>query len=195
MVQALVRLQGTTPLVMRNVRLADKMDSFARDIAALSKKKDKTDADYEQIAHLEFLGGLYWAQDVGVYLPSFNIIRSFEVGGTVTKQGKALSQAVAITTDRTPIDYEGPRKPEELWGQVEFRWRKLARVQRSTVARMRPIFRRWALDLEVELEETALDPDAFVRVVETAGKIAGLGDARKLGYGRYATEVVLETQQ
>lgn len=192
MVQALVALTGTTPLVMHNIRLADKDDDFTRQIAVLNKKRQKTDADYAAITHLEFLGGLYWDAEVGLHLPTFNVIRSWEQGGTVTKQGKAIVQAVAITTELTPIDYDGPRKPEELWAKPEFRFRKLVRVQRNTVTRMRPIFRRWGCRLEVEVEEAALDPDAFVRVVQTAGKIAGLGDARKLGYGRYSADIVLE---
>jgi hypothetical protein len=192
MVHALVQMTGTTPLVMHNIRLADKDDDFARQIAVINKKRSKTEADYAQIAHLEFLGGLYWDPTVGLHVPTFNVLRSWEMGGTLTKQGKALIQSVAITTELTPIEYEGPRKPEELWQQEAFRFRRLVRVQRATVTRMRPIFRRWAASLEVEVEEAALDPDAFVRVVETAGKVAGLGDARKLGYGRFAAEVALE---
>lgn len=192
MVQALLQLTGTTPLVQHNIRLADKDDDFTRQIAVINKKRQKTEADYAELAHLEFLGGLYWNPEVGLHLPTFNIIRSFEMGGVVTKQGKAIVQAVAITTELTPIDYKGPRKPEELWADPAFRFRKLVRVQRNTVTRMRPIFRAWACQLEVEVEETVLDPDAFVRVVTTAGKVAGLGDARKLGYGRYTAEVHLE---
>ena len=192
MVHALVQMTGTTPLVMHNIRLADKDDDFARQIAVINKKRSKTEADYATIAHLEFLGGLYWEAAVGLYLPTFNVLRSWEVGGTVTKQGKAIIQSVAITSELTPVEYEGPRKPEELWQQETFRFRKLVRVQRATVTRVRPIFRRWGMSLEVEVEEAALDPDAFVRIVETAGKVAGLGDARKLGYGRYTAEVALE---
>jgi len=192
MVHALVQLTGTTPLVMHNIRLADKDDAFAKQIALINKKRLKTEADYQDIAHLEFIGGLYWTPEMGLYLPTFNVLRCWEQGGTVTKQGKAIIQSVAITSDVTAVDYGAQLKPEELWKRDEYRFRKLVRVQRATVTRMRPIFRQWSMSLEVEVEEAALDPDAFVRVVETAGKVAGLGDARKLGYGRYAVEVAME---
>ena len=50
---------GGSPLVMHNERLADPLDEYVRDIAKLSRKRQKTEADHLEIARLEFLGGLY----------------------------------------------------------------------------------------------------------------------------------------
>src|SRR5262249_49765792 len=62
-VKLLLKLDGTaasggSPLVMHNERLADPLDPFARDIAKVSKKRNKTEADHLEIARLEFLGGM-----------------------------------------------------------------------------------------------------------------------------------------
>lgn len=43
--------------------------------------------------------------------------------------------------------------------------------------------------MEAELLEDALDFADLVAVVELAGRVEGLGDARKLGYGRFEAEI------
>lgn len=184
-----LQIEGMTPLVMHNIRLADKADEYARAIKELNDKKTKTDADYDEIARLEWFGGLYHDSEIGVYLPTWNVLRCLERGGVIIKKGTDIFRAVVVTSDRAEVKYEGPRDIKQLWDRQEFRWRTTVGVQRSKVTRMRPIFRRWSMVVEAELMEDVLNPSDFERVVELAGRTAGLGDARKLGYGRFMAEV------
>jgi hypothetical protein len=55
--------------------------------------------------------------------------------------------------------------------------------------RTRPIFRRWSAVADFELDETELSLDDLIRIAERAGRLNGIGDARKLGYGRFAAVV------
>jgi hypothetical protein len=178
-----------TPLVMHNVRLADKADEYARAIKELNDKKFKTDADYAEIGRLEWYGGMYHDPDIGVYLPSWNVHKCLERGGAIIKKGTDILRAVVLINDKTPVQYDGPRDLAELWARQEFRWRTTVGVQRNKVTRMRPIFRRWSMVFEAELMADVLNPGDFDRVAELAGQTAGLGDARKLGNGRFMVEV------
>jgi hypothetical protein len=51
--------EGQTALVVHNERLADPLDTCTQAVAAISKKRNKTIADHEEVARREFLGGLY----------------------------------------------------------------------------------------------------------------------------------------
>jgi hypothetical protein len=57
-----VRLTGERPLLMHSSRLADPLDPIKIDLDRLTKKRDKTIADHEQIAKVEWHGGL-WLTD------------------------------------------------------------------------------------------------------------------------------------
>lgn len=188
--QVLIELKGTTPLIQHNARMVDSADEFTRLIADITAKKKKTAADYEEIAHLEFLGGLYYDPDIGVHIPTWNIIRAFEDGGKISRQGTAIVRAVAASTDRVKLEYDGPRKPEELWQIPSFRFRKAVGVNRNRVIRVRPQFRKWALTLQADILDDVIDLDDFSRIVEIAGRAVGIGDARKLGYGRFTATIV-----
>ena len=184
--EVLIELKGLTPLIMHNIRLADPDDSFTRAIAEItSKRKNMTDADLTEKEKLEFLGGLYHDPDIGVYIPSRNIIRCFESAGAITRQGTTVTRAVSVLTDRFPLDYVGPRSPLELYEKLEHRFRVCVGVQRAKIMRMRPIFRQWGLNFSVELAEDILNPREFTEIASKAGRSVGLCDARKLGNGRF----------
>ena len=185
-----MRLTGVTGLVQHNERLADPDDEYARLIRDLNDKgRDRTDADRAEIARLEWYGGLYHDPDVGIYIPSWNVIRCFERGATILRKGRTILRALSATTDRIPLEYDGPTDLAKLYDRKEFRLRKMVGIQRSRVVRVRPIFRTWALTFEAELQEDVMNLRDFVRVVELAGRSEGLGEARKLGYGRFVAEV------
>jgi hypothetical protein len=181
--RVVIGLTGVTGLVMHNIRLADGDDPIVRAIKEITARpaSKRTDAENAEIARLEWHGGLYHDPEVGVHLPSWNVVKCFERAGTITRMGSTVVRGVAVTTDKVPIKYDGPRP--------EFRFRAMVGVQRDKVPRMRPIFRRWGLELEAELLEDVLNPKDFERIVAQAGRSEGLGDARKLGYGRFVAEV------
>jgi hypothetical protein len=149
-----------------------------------------TDDDRAEIARLEWYGGLYHDADIGVYVPSWNIIRCIERGASITRKGATVLRALSATTDRVPLEYDGPTDLAKLYDRREFRLRKMVGIKRMRVVRVRPIFRTWALTFDAELLTDVMNLRDFIRVVEQAGRSEGLGEARKLGYGRFTPEVI-----
>jgi hypothetical protein len=185
-----VILTGGTPLVMHNVRLADKLDEFAHQIALINAKKSKkTDADDAAIAELEWRGGIYHDPEIGVYVPTWNVVKCFNQAATVTRRGKDVYRAFLFETDKLRLGHDGPADIEALRARPEYRWRTSVGIGRSTVTRIRPIFRKWSLTLAGTLLEDVMDPEDFRDIVQLAGRSEGLGDARIMGYGRFTAEV------
>jgi hypothetical protein len=190
-VQLAIAFDGITGLLQHNPRLIDIRDEIVREIAAINKKRHKTEADEAERDRLEWFGGLYHSPDIGVYAPAAWVVRCMMDSGTAIKKGKAVLQGVAIATDRIPLEYDGPKDLTELYARPEFRSRLAVVVQRSRVMRMRPIFRRWRLEFEAEMDEAVLNLEELENIVERAGRI-GLGDGRRIGYGRFAAVIVAD---
>ena len=195
MTELLIELTGTSPLAMHNIQLADPLNDFAKAISEITGKRKKTESDMEEIARLEFLGGLYYDPTIGVYVRTYAVLRAFEQAGKITRQGKSVMQGVAVLADKTPLVYEGPREPQALWERPEFRWRGVVGVAGRRVVRMRPIFRKWSLSFEAELVDEVIDLDDFVRIAEQAGRVEGLLEGRKLGNGRFRVNIVSDRKK
>lgn len=197
--KVLLKLDGRTAsggsaLVMHNERLADPLDPFVRDIAAISKKRNKTEADHMEIARLEFFGGLYTSpaiESIGSVngntptIPAWNILRCLQDGAKRHKRGADVLRGVYPITEVAHLSYEGPQHPEELWKDGSFALRKTVGIQRSRTMRTRPIFTDWNAELPVEVDATVFDLDTLKICWADAGRYAGLGEMRPV-YGRFA---------
>ena len=84
-----------------------------------------------------------------------------------------------------PLQHDGPSELSKLAKREENVLRKTVKIGRNRTARTRPIFRAWSLSFDIELEEDGLNFGDLTRIAERAGRLKGLGDARKLGYGRF----------
>lgn len=189
--RVLLKLTGRSGLVMHNPRMIDPEDEIVRAIKEITDKgKKQTDADRQQVARLEWFGGIYHEPDMGVYMPTWNIIKCINRGAVITKNGKDVLRSVSVMTDRVPLIYDGPKALEKLYDLKEFRFRKEVGIGQKKVMRVRPIFRRWSVELEAELIQEVMNPGDLLRVTETAGMSEGLGDARALGYGRFTVEMI-----
>jgi len=190
-VQLAIAFDGITGLLQHNPRLIDSRDEIVREIAAINKKRSKTEADEAERDRLEWFGGLYHATDIGIYIPAASIVRCMVDAGTAIKKGKAVLQGIAIGTDRIPLQYDGPKDLAEMYARAEFRSRLAVVVQRNRVMRMRPIFRNWRLEFDAEMDEAVLNLVELESIIERAGRI-GLGDARRIGYGRFTATVLAD---
>lgn len=188
-------LTGTSPLLMHNERLADPLDPFTRALKAVTGKTKKTDEDHEQMARIEFEGGLYFDSAVGPYWPGPNFHRSLVEGARLTKNGKDVERALLILDDICPVAYKGPRSVEGLYADKGYMLRKSVKTGMSRrVMRTRPMFSEWTLEYEAELDALLLNFEDVVVIAETAGLLVGMGDWRPSSphggmYGRYTVVV------
>ena len=194
MISFRITITGTAPLLMHNGRLSDPIDPATKRLSAITSIKRKTDADHLDAARAEWMGGLYWDGDEGPYMPGENIARCIRDAATITRQGKAVDRGIIITSLINPIDYPGPRDPEKLWADENYRLRKSVKNQMNRVMRTRPMFRKWSLSCDGILDENMLNFDTFTSIVENAGQFVGLGDWRPGSphggnYGRFAATI------
>lgn len=187
-------LTGTSALVMKNPQLADPDNEFVKQIAHIVAKGAKmTEVDRQEKSKLQFLGALY-VHDGRPYLPTSNLRRCFIAAATIRRLGKGVERALIPVSQRAELDYPGPRDITALWEDPAYRYVTMvngnpSRGKKSMLPSTRPWFPKWTVVAEWELVEDALDYDNLVDVVEVAGRIEGLGDNRRNGFGRFTGEV------
>lgn len=176
-------IRGIAPLVMHNGQLANPMNKFAKAMKAITSKRKKTDEDHIELAHLEFLGGLYVDERGRPVLPG-EVLEATIVGGAKkTKKGKDAKSAI-IVDGNFPVIYDGPKTPEALWEDERFRYVAGVVVGQSRVMRTRPMFKNWECKFTVHYLDEVLDAKEVIDFVETAGRMVGLIDGRPR-FGRF----------
>lgn len=186
----IIKMKGTTPLLMHNEQLADPNNKFAKAIAVLTAKKTKTEADQLAVQKLEFMGGLYVGK-VGVMIPTPNIRKCLRNAAAVRREGKLIERGlITMGIMENRLLYSGPTDLEKLWADETFRRLQSVRIGRGRVQRMRPQFVNWELHSEWQLVPDVLNLAALERIVKEAGVIEGLGDGRVLGNGRFEGSVI-----
>jgi len=182
-----VRLVGATPLLMHRGLLADPLDPFTKAIKEVSGRRKKSDADFEELARLEFLGSLY-LHDGAPCLPGEMIEACIVAGARRTKDGKQATAGV-LCPSNYPLAYNGPRSPEDLWKDDRFRLRALVKVGMGRVVRTRPRFDQWSCDVPVDFNDDLVNAKSLANWLTTAGLELGIGDWRPR-FGRFTVEAL-----
>jgi hypothetical protein len=203
--QVTLEASGLCPLIVHNERLADPLDDFTIAIAAVSKKRNKTIADHETIARLEFFGSLYTKPSLildadgevvadggeegvngraAIGMPAWNVVRCLQDGATRNKRGKDVLRGVHPIGDFAELKYDGPASPAELFLDGSFSIRKSVGIQRARTMRTRAMFVDWALQLPIEVDMTVFDLTTLEVAWKDAGTYAGLAEMRPI-YGRF----------
>lgn len=182
-------IKGVAPLLMHNGRLADNNDPYARAMKEISGKRKKTEADYEEMSRLEFLGSLYLNENEAPCIPG----RVFEAsiigkGGAARKERMGKEAAIGVwVMDDAPLEYEGPKDQDELWENKRFVSKELVRVQQARIMRTRVLFRKWSAQIRLEFDPEMVNEEDVRRWVEVSGSQVGLMDWRPR-CGRFAVE-------
>lgn len=174
------RITGVRPLLMHNGALANPLNHFSKAIKAVSSKRNKTDADHEEMARLEFLGGL-WLDKGEPCIPSEAIESCFTSAARKNRQGKQ-AQAGVIVPEHACLQYEGPRSPEEMWktgdweSQGGMAFVSMVRVQRNKIARTRCRFDEWSAEFDLQYRDDLMNESEVISTMSRAGEQCGLGD-------------------
>jgi hypothetical protein len=179
------KLTSSAPLIMHNGQTADPTNKWSKLIKQISSKRKKTDADYEEIARLEFMAGLYLDEN-GPILPAYMIDSLVINGAKKFKEGQ-LAKSGCFCLHQASLEYEGPRTVDELWADEQFRFSAIVRIGQSRVARMRPIFREWSATITLNVEDTIVNPARVQEWLDAAGTQVGVGDWRPQN-GRFTVE-------
>lgn len=175
-------LTSSAPLIMHNGQTADPLNKWAKSMKLISSKRGKTDADFEELARIEFMAGLYLNED-GPILPSYLIDAMVINGAKKSKEG-TLAKSSCFCLEHASLMYDGPRTAAELWDDEYFRFSKLVRIRNVRVVRMRPIFNEWSAIITLNIEDTLVNPSRIDEWLTAAGIQVGLCDWRPQ-YGRF----------
>lgn len=182
-----VRLIGSRPLLMHSGRLSDPLDPIARDLAKITGKRFKTAADHEEIARIEWYGGL-WLSDGHPCLPSEAIEGSFIDAARARRKPKQARAGMMVMAP-CPLDYDGPRDIDRLWENQTFQLRRSVRVHNARTIRTRPHFPTWRAEATVNFVPSLLDRAEVLDIFAIAGAQEGIGDWRPK-YGRFTVEFI-----
>ncbi len=169
-------------MIMHSGQTADPLNKFAKALKQVSSKRAKTDADYEEMARIEFTAGLYMGKD-GPIIPATNIDSLLINASKKSKEG-VLAKSGVFCVEHASLQYDGPRTVDELWADDNFRYSALVRVGTARVARMRPIFRNWSAVVALNVETSVVNPARLDDWMIAAGSVVGLGDWRPQ-HGRF----------
>jgi hypothetical protein len=182
-----MKLTGTRPLLMHSDKFADPLNPLTKAHKELTSKRKKTDEDHELIAKSEWKGGLY-IDDKGPYLPGVNIESSMVAGAKLSKLGTQLKRSVEVMDEKCHIEYEGPKKLEALW-DAGFYDARSVKIQSARLMRYRPVFRQWAVTVEVAFDPDSINREQVIKCMEDAGQYCGVGDYRPK-FGRFSVELM-----
>lgn len=182
------RLTGVAPLLVHNGHLADPLNPYAKAMKEVSGKRKKTDADHEELARLEFEGGLYLDDDKRPIIPSYNLEACLINGAKQSRLGKQFLAGAMIPEDSVLI-YSGPKTVEGLWADKRFVDRRAVRIQKNKIIRTRPVFSEWSVETTIEYNTAVLDRPQIVKAISAAGQFVGLCDYTPK-YGRFEVELI-----
>jgi hypothetical protein len=173
---------------MKNGQTADPLNVYAKAVAEISKKRNKTEADHMELSRREFFGALYIDQN-GPFIPAVNIRKAIEEAAKKSKKGAQVRAGVFVNTNGS-LEYEGPRDRDGLW-EAEMYDRRPVGVQKAKTARTRPKFENWSCTFEIEVLEDQASLEDVQEWLEIAGRLVGLGDYRPAStgtFGRFTVE-------
>jgi hypothetical protein len=180
-------------ILLHNGQTADPRNPYSKAMKAISGKRKKTDADYDQMSRIEWLAGLY-ISDERFILPTHVIESAVIAGakksknGVQAKCGLFFSEDATLTFDGCP---DGPATEEVLEQMFEDGKHVLTigvKVGMSRVMRTRPMLRNWIAELEFQYDPDVLNEREIVPILEDTGRLVGLCDWRPK-YGRFEVEM------
>jgi hypothetical protein len=168
-----VRIRGIAPLLQHRYIFKDEQDT---------KTTKKTGAkDYSE----EWKKSMYFDDKLGIYQPAIHIegamikaATNFQVTGKGKKTYKDLFKSAVFCS---------PEKILHNKRDPDFIHKALVRVNGGGVERLRPAFKDWYLEFNIQVLDEQIDKDVVNQVLTHAGRFVGIGDFRPR-FGRFAIE-------
>jgi hypothetical protein len=193
--QAKVSLSGTTGLVLDNIDTADPENPVAKEIKKITDKDEMTTEDRKRKDWLAYHGALYLDDQKQLVMPYRCIKRALRSGAYVvgsTQLSGKIDAGVSASTVEFPLDYVGP-DVDKLYEDDRFKLRLMVNKnpsgKKAMVPSVRPILPEWGLAFTLTVFNDVIGWDKLVRAIQATGVSIGIGNARKLGYGRFTAEV------
>lgn len=179
-----VKIEGVAPLLMHNVAMANPLGNYRRLSKPINAKgKNKTDADHEALALLDWEHGLY-VKDGKIIIPDLMFERALVTAAKNTRKGKQAASGIVVEGDSI-LEFPDMRLTVADLSRIPkyFDTRPVV-VDRKRIMRTRPIFYEWAAAFRVLWDDSLLTINEVDTFIETAGSLCALGDYRPR-FGRF----------
>ena len=173
-----IRFQGVSPLLCHNGQTADPRNTYAKAMKAVSSKRKKTDADYDELARLEWLAGLYRSAD-DLVIPDY-VIESVMIAGAKKSRRGPQAKCGLFTTQHATLT--------EMFESGDFTHTIGVKIGQAKVMRTRPVFRNWSCMAIAHYDPDVLNLRDIEEIASDAGKLVGIGDWRPK-HGRFEAQV------
>lgn len=183
-----ITVVGSGSMLHHNIRLRNPLDPYTRELKRLAKKRNPTDDDLAALVQVEARGAIYETTDGYVGLPTANVWRAIHEAAKAFKRGKDIERALSFRYEVSPMTIGGKTYLADdflaIPGNIDYR-----AVAHPNVMRSRPIITDWSSTHSFELATDLLMLEDFEPLVERAGRLSGVGDGRRLGFGRFTATV------
>lgn len=169
-------LKSTCPMLMHNGQGVDPLNKFSKALKLITGKRGKTDADFEEMALIEFQSSLYMGKD-GVVIPQSNIEAMLIAAAKKFKEGMQAKSGMFVKGDSALI-YEGSKDPKKMFLDDNLRDTRAVAIQRAKIMRTRPIFHEWEAEVTVCFEDGVVNGGRIDEWMHTAGTVIGLCEMR-----------------
>lgn len=177
------KIRSESPLLMHSGQMADPLNEFSKRLKAITGKRDKTEADFEEMSRLEWYGSLYLENEKPC-IPGFVLEAAFINAARRNKRGKQ-AQAGILCPDNYILHFPEEKNTLEEMRLNGCRLVARARIGQASVMRTRPKFDNWTADIEVRYDPLMLNEQAIKDIVRIAGEEIGLMDWRPK-FGRFS---------
>lgn len=187
-----VTWKGLTPLIMHSCQCVNPLHPISKELKKYTGKRTKTDDDYEIISDLEWEGGLYWKEGLGLYIPAENLEATLRNGAKANKKGKDVEKFLSVETMYAPLNYGEELTREQLKADLQYRDVRPMTINRAKILRTRPRFDMWSVTFTLVYDESKIDIETIVNAMDYAGNYVGLCDSRPK-YGKF-TAIINEIE-
>ena len=191
--------KGTTPIILHSCRCVNPLHPLTIAMKPLTSKHKKTEDDYRVISDIEWLQGAYIGNEdtnrkvtdyltdnMYLYIPAENIEATLKNAGKAYKLGEAIKKFVQVPSTEIMLNTFEDKLVKEYWKNNRYRHVCTMVVNRSRIPRTRPRFDRWQIEFDLLFDESKIDLQQIITVMEYAGKYVGLCDSRPK-YGKFVT--------
>lgn len=180
---------GISPIILHSCQCVNPLHPISIEMKKINaKRKNKTEEDLARLSDLEWEGGLYWTDEIGVYIPAENIEATIREGAKARRKGKDIVKGFICEDLRVKLDYGEELTKEQLMSNYEYRDVRAMKVMKARVMRTRPRFDTWNITFTASYDENIIDFNEIVDAIEYAGQYVGLCDSRPK-YGKFTARV------
>lgn len=180
-------------LLCHNGQTADPLNAYSKAMKVISAKRKKVDADFEQMAKIEWKAGIYVSN--GQFILPSHVIESCVVGGAKKSKNGVQAKCGLFFTDDAVLTFDGsPEEPatdsvlDAMFDSGKFTHKVGVKVGMSKVMRTRPIFRDWQAIVAFDYDPDVLNRREIEDIFHDAGRLVGVGDWRPK-FGRFTVEL------